>query len=70
MYNMIPIIVKPVHPDKPPFPNISFPKWIIPEIKSQVENHLELIKTQKNTPIEAREVYDFYGLIALHLKYA
>lgn len=48
---MIPITVKPVHPDKPPFPKISFPKWIIPEIKSRVEEHLEFMKTQKNLPI-------------------
>ncbi len=60
---MIPITVKPVHPDKPPFPKISFPKWIIPEIKSRVEEHLEFMKTQKNLPIAAREIYDLYAYL-------
>jgi len=60
---MIPITVKPVHPDKPPFPKISFPKWIIPEIKSRVEEHLEFMKTQKNLPIAARERYDLYAYL-------
>lgn len=60
---MIPVTFKPVDPDKPPFPKISFPKWILPEIKSRVEEHLELLKTQKNLPIAARELYDLYAYL-------
>jgi hypothetical protein len=61
---MIPVTIKPVDPDKPPFPKVSFPKWIIPEIKLRVEEHLEFMKTQKNIPIAAREIYDLYSYLA------
>ena len=60
---MIPVTFKPVDPDKPPFPKISFPKWILPEIKSRVEEHLEFMQTQKNIPIAAREMYDLYAYL-------
>jgi len=60
---MIPVTIKPIDPDKPPFPEITLPKWISPGIQSVLDKHFELMKTQKKAPIKIREMFDLYAYL-------
>ncbi|HEU5280992.1 MAG TPA: hypothetical protein VFU82_03315 [Gammaproteobacteria bacterium] len=60
---MIPVTIKQVDPNKPPFPEINLPKWISPGIRSAVDKHLEFMRTQKNAPIKMREMFDLYAYL-------
>lgn len=57
---MIPVIPKRIDPEKPKFPQFIPPKWLSSELRKTLNNHLEFMKTQKQTPIEIRELFDLY----------
>lgn len=60
---MIPVTIKSIDPDKPPFPEITLQKWISPAIRSVIDSQFELMKTQKKAPIAIREMFDLYAYL-------